>query len=104
MPGLPRKTRCCVVATSEQPRLLAAGLHAQERDERPHLLLDRLEPRQRVELRKQLVERASRLLAPEQIEIELFADLGAQLLAERLQRLEGILGTARTRTRYLATP
>ena len=79
-----------------QPRLLAASLHPQERDERPHLLLDRLEPRQRVELCKQLLERPSRLLAPEHVEIELLADLGAQLLAERLQPLEGIRGHGRT--------
>ena len=78
-----------------QPRLLAARLHAQERDQPPHLLLHRLEPRQRVELREQLLERARRLLAPQHVEVELLADLRAQLLAERLQPLEGIRGHAR---------
>ena len=60
VPGLPRKTRCCVVATSGRPGLLAARLDAQEGDERTHLLLHRLEARQRVELGEQLLERARR--------------------------------------------
>src|SRR5581483_9276517 len=72
--------------------LLPAGLHAQERDERANLLLDRLEARERIELREQLLERPRRLLAPEHVELELLADLGAELLAERLQTLQGVRG------------
>jgi hypothetical protein len=34
-------------------------------------------------------------LPPQHVDIQLFADLGAQLLAERLQSLEGIRGHAR---------
>ena len=74
-----------------QARLLAPRLDAQERDERLHLLLDRLEPRQRVELGEQLLERPRRLLPAQDVEVELLADLQAQLLAERPQRLERIL-------------
>ena len=44
-----------------QAVLLAARLHLQEGDERAHLLLDRVEADERVELRLQLVERALRL-------------------------------------------
>ena len=40
--------------------LLAPRLHLEEGDERAHLLLDRVEPDERVELRLQLVERARR--------------------------------------------
>ena len=72
-----------------QARVLAPRLHAQERDERPHLLLDRLEPGQRVELGEQLLERPRRLLAPQEVELELLADLRAHLLAERSQGLQG---------------
>src|SRR5206468_10247425 len=44
---------------------ISLRLHAEERDERPHLLLDRDEPRKRVELLEQLVERPRGLLAAE---------------------------------------
>jgi len=67
-----------------QPGLLPARLNSQERDERPHLLFHRLEARERVELREQLFERPLGLLLAERVEVELLADLGAQLLAERL--------------------
>ena len=73
-----------------EPRLLAPRLDAQERDERPHLLLDRLEARQRVELGEQLLQRARRLLAAQDVEVELLPDLRAQLVAERLQGVQGI--------------
>src|SRR6185312_17270159 len=73
-----------------QAGLLAARLHAQERDECPHLLLHQLEPRQRIELLEELLQRPRRLLAAQRVEIELLPDLGAQLVAERLQGIEGI--------------
>ena len=73
-----------------QSRILAPGLHAQERDERLNLLLDRLEAGQRVELREQLVQRPRRLLAAQEVDVELLADLQANLLAKRPQRLQWI--------------
>jgi len=78
-----------------QPRLLAARLHAQERDQSTNLLLHRLEPGQGFELREQILERPCRLLAPQHLDVELVADLGAQLLAERLQPFERVRGHAR---------
>ena len=73
-----------------QTRLLAPRLHAQERDERAHLLLHRLEAGERVELGEQLLERTGRLLLAQRVEIELLADLRAQLVAQRLQGLERV--------------
>ena len=72
--------------------LLPARLHLQEGDERAHLLLDRLEPDQRVELGLQLVEAPLRLLLQRaQLLGELVADGLPDAFAERLQRLGGIL-------------
>ena len=51
--------------------LLPARLHLEERDERAHLLLDRREPDERVELRLELLERPRRL-GP--VEAELLGD------------------------------
>ena len=48
---------------------LPLGLDLQERHECVHLLLHRLEPRERVELRLELLERARRLGTPERIEL-----------------------------------
>jgi hypothetical protein len=79
-----------------QPGFLSPSLNPQECDERAHLLLHRLEPGQCVELCEQLLEWPDRLLPPEHVEIELFTDLVAELLAERLQPLKGIRGHGRT--------
>ena len=75
-----------------EPVLLPPRLHLQERDERAHLLLHRLEPDQRVELGLQLVQAALRLrLQRAQLFGELVADGLPDAFAERLQRLGGIL-------------
>ena len=70
-----------------QPVLLAARLHLQEGDERVHLLLDRLEPDERVELGLQLLERQRRQAARREPVAEPFLELGPgrapQLVAER---------------------
>ena len=71
-----------------QARLLAARLHAEERDERAHLLLHRLEAGQRVELGQQLLERARLLFLAQDLEVELLPDLRPQLVAERFQGVE----------------
>ena len=70
--------------------LLAPRLHPQERDQRLDLLLDRLEARQRVELREQILERNRRVLAPQHVEIELVADLLAQVGTELPEGIERV--------------
>jgi hypothetical protein len=70
--------------------VLTASLDAQERDERAYLVLDRLEARQRVELGEQLVERSCGFGTSQKVELELLADLRANLLADRTQGLQRI--------------
>ena len=75
-----------------EPVLLPPRLHLEERDQRAHLLLHRLEADQRVELGLQLVERALRLRPGNpQLVRELVADRLADALAERAQRVGGVL-------------
>jgi len=56
--------------------LLALGLDLEKRDERPHLLLDRLETGQRIELRLERRERQRRLRLAECVGERLRQPLG----------------------------
>src|SRR6266511_2188464 len=75
-----------------EPVLLPARLHLEERDQRAHLLLHRVEPDQRVELGLKIVERAL-LLLPRHAELirKIVADGLADALAERAQRVGGVV-------------
>ena len=73
--------------------LLPARLHLEKRNERAHLLLDRREPDERVELRLELLERPRRL-GP--VEAELLGDpverrLAGGRLSQALRQLPDVL-------------
>ena len=92
-PGLPRKTRCCVVATSVAPPPCVAPGRGNATNPRT-CSLTVSKPQEGVELREQLLERPRRLLTPQHVDIELFADLGLSWSPSALQPLEGIRGHA----------
>ena len=75
--------------------LLSPRLHLEERNKRVHLLLDRLQADQAVELRLQLGERTRRLGArPEQI-LELRPCRAAELVAELTSGVAKVLDRIR---------
>src|SRR6266511_1927541 len=75
-----------------EPVLLPARLHLEERDQRAHLLLHRVEPDQRVELGLEIVERALLLLLRHaELIRKIVADGLADALAERAQRVGSVV-------------
>src|SRR5829696_7899946 len=88
--GVPEEDEVLCRRDLRKARLLPPRLHAQERDERAHLLLHRVEAGEGVELREQLLQRARRLLLANPVDLELLAHGRAQLLAEAAQRLERV--------------
>ena len=95
VPGLPRKTRCCVVATSGSPASLRRACTRRNATSARTCSFTVSSPAARRAPRSSSSSGRAGSWRRSRSMIELFADLGAQLVAERLQSLEGIRSAAR---------